>query len=197
MTALFCLLPFYSTGAKNFFLNNAWIAIAAAIIAFALSCLLICVKSVARSVPTNYLLLLAFTLLEAYTVAFCCATVKDGLVVLAAAAMTAGIVVSLTVYAVFTKTDFTACGGVLSVLGGAFMIFALFSFMYGPTMNLIYCIIGVIVFGIYLVFDTQYIVGGKNRKHHINRDDYIIGAMLLYLDIINIFLYILEIIGKK
>lgn len=83
--------------------------------------------------------------------------------VLAAACMTAGIVVALTVYAIFTKHDFTACGGILAVVGGAFIIFGLISLFFGPTFRLIYAILGVILFGIYLVFDTQFIVGGKRR----------------------------------
>jgi len=152
---------------------------------------MVCIPSLARKVPTNYYLLLAFTICEAYTVGFVCATVKDGFIVLTAAVMTAAIAIALTLYAVFTKTDFTACGGIITVLGAAFMIFSLFSFLFGPTMRIIYCVLGVIIFGIYLVFDTQFIIGGKNRKYTISKEDYILGAMMLYLDIINIFLFIL------
>ena len=63
--------------------------------------------SIARTVPTNYILLMVFTVLEAYTVAFVCATVKDSMIVLTAAVMTAAVVLALTLYAVFTPTDFT------------------------------------------------------------------------------------------
>ena len=163
LTALMCILPFTSPKVRNFFLANFGLAIGCAIGAVILSCALVCCQNLARKVPTNYYLLLAFTILEAYTVAFVCATVKDPLIVLAAAFMTAAIVIALTAYAVFTKTDFTACGGCITVIGCAFVIFSLFSFLFGPTMHLIYCILGVIVFGIYLVFDTQYIVGGNHR----------------------------------
>jgi FtsH-binding integral membrane protein len=71
-----------------------------------------------------------------------------------AAFMTAGIVVALTIYAMTTKTDFTVCGGALFIIGAGFCLFGLFSFMFGPTMHLIFCIIGVIIFGFYLIFDT-------------------------------------------
>jgi FtsH-binding integral membrane protein len=40
------------------------------------------------------------------------------------------------------------------------------------------------------------IVGGKNRKYTFDEDSYILAAIVLYLDIINLFLYILEILGK-
>ena len=117
------------------------------------------------------------------------------MVVLSAAFMTAAIVIALTLYAVFTKTDFTQCGGIMAVLGGVLLAFLLLSFFFGPTFHLVMCFVGVFIFGIYLIYDTQYIVGGKHRKHQIEKDDYILGAMMLYMDIINISIYLLEILS--
>lgn len=174
-------------------IHNFWLAIVCSVLAMAISCALVCVSSLSRTVPTNYILLFTFTLLEAYGVAFMCAIVNDGLVVLGAALMTAGITLALTLYAIFTKTDFTACGGVMAVVGGAFFVCSLLSLFFGPTFRLIIACIGVIVFGLYLIFDTQYIVGGKHRKYTVSKEDYIMGAMILYIDIIQIFMYILEI----
>lgn len=197
VTALVCILPLVNMGVRVFLLKHFWLAIVASVLAMAISCVLSCVQSVARSVPTNYILLFTFTILEAYSVAFVCATVHDGMVVLAAATMTAVVVLGLTMYAVFTPTDFTACGGTMTVIGCAFMVFSLFSFLFGPTMRLIYCVLGVIVFGLYLIFDTQYIVGGEKRQYSISKEDYIMGAMILYIDIINLFLFILELLKSK
>ena len=47
----------------------------------------------------------------------------------------------------------------------------------------------------YLVFDTQMMLGGKH-KYSISPEEYIFAALNLYLDIINLFLYILAIIGS-
>ena len=107
ITALVCILPLINMSVKIFLLQHFWLALLASVISLVISCTLSCVPSVARTVPTNYILLLVFTLLEAYTVAFICATVKDSMIVLTAAVMTAALVVGLTLYAVFTKTDFT------------------------------------------------------------------------------------------
>ena len=60
---------------------------------------------------------------------------------------------------------------------------------------LIYACIMVVVFGVYLVIDTQMIIGEK--KYEINDEDYVLGALILYLDIIMLFIYILRIIGNK
>jgi FtsH-binding integral membrane protein len=120
----------------------------------ALTCVLFCVRGIAKKVPHNYLLTAAFTFCEAYVVAFCVASVNDPMIVVTAAFMTAGIVVGLTIYAMTTKTDFTFCGGTLFVVGAAFIMFGLFSFMFGSTFRLVYCTLGVILFGIYLIVDT-------------------------------------------
>jgi FtsH-binding integral membrane protein len=125
-----------------------------AITAVVLSCCLVCIRPLARTVPINYGLLFAFTFCEAYVVAYSCAAVDDPMIILTAAFMTAGMVVGLTVYAFLAKTDFTTFGGVLFVLGAAFCMFGLFSFLFGSTTRLIYCLLGVILFGVYLVMDT-------------------------------------------
>ena len=72
-------------------------------------------------------------------------------------------------------------------------IFSLF--VWSPFLNNLYCALGVIVFGIYLVIDTQLIVGG--RRLELSMDDYVAGALILYLDIIQIFLYLLQLLSKK
>jgi hypothetical protein len=51
------------------------------------------------------------------------------------------------------------------------------------------------VFGIYLVIDTQLIIGG--RRLAISMDDYVVGALILYMDIIQIFLYLLQLFGRR
>jgi len=47
----------------------------------------------------------------------------------------------------------------------------------------------------YLVFDTQMMLGGKH-KYSLSPEEYIFAALNLYLDIVNMFLYILNIVGR-
>ncbi len=51
----------------------------------------------------------------------------------------------------------------------------------------------VILYGIYLIYDTQLIIGGF--KHSLDMDDYIIGALMLYVDIIGMFIELLSILN--
>ena len=46
----------------------------------------------------------------------------------------------------------------------------------------------------YLVYDTQIMMGG-GKMYSISPEEYIFAALNLYLDIVNLFLYILQLIG--
>ena len=124
------------------------------IMSIVLVCALACIPSLARKVPTNYILMTAFTICESFLVAYVCAVVNDSKTVLTAAFFTAGIVVGLTIYAMTTKSDFTLCGGMMFVVGAVFFMFGMFSIFLGPTVRMVYCAFGVILFGVYLIIDT-------------------------------------------
>ena len=55
--------------------------------------------------------------------------------------------------------------------------------------------VGVMFFGFYLIVDTQMIMGGKGIE--LSVDDYVLASMLLYIDIVQIFLYLLRLLGNK
>lgn len=131
----------------------------------------------------------------AIVLTFICATYTSESVFVAML-LTLAMSVTLTLYAIFTKTDFTKMGGILMVgavvliLGSLMMVTG-----YSKVVDTIFCILGVIVCSGYIIYDTQLIVGGK--KHQLSIDDYVIGALMLYADIINLFLYILRLLGSK
>lgn len=85
-----------------------------------------------------------------------------------------------------------------SVLFVALLVLLLFGilaiFIHGKIMTLVYASLGAFVFSMYLIYDTQMMVGG-NHKYAISPEEYIFAALNLYLDVVNIFLYILTIIG--
>jgi FtsH-binding integral membrane protein len=104
--------------------------------------------------------------------------------------MTLAIVSSLTIYAIFTKTDFTIKWGIVIVIAVAMLILGIVSiFAWSPFLDNLYCCFGVILFGIYIVIDTQMIIGGHRLQ--LSMDEYVVGALILYIDIIQIFLYLL------
>jgi FtsH-binding integral membrane protein len=56
-----------------------------------------------------------------------------------------------------------------------------------------YCVIGVILCGFYILIDLMMIM----TPGAISYDDYILGAINLYIDMIRMFIYILAILGSK
>jgi len=110
-------------------------------------------------------------------------------IVMTAVTMTAAIVVGITVYACTTTTDFTFMGPFLFCAVILLICLGLFT-IWIPFLHTLYCVLGVLVFSIYLIFDTQLIMGKFGNQFVI--DDYIIASLSLYLDIVNIFVYILS-----
>jgi FtsH-binding integral membrane protein len=68
-------------------------------------------------------------------------------------------------------------------------------FIRSPLINSLIAIAVGIAYAIYLLVDTQLILGGKHKS--LSMDNYILGAIILYIDIIGLFLKILQILGKK
>ena len=151
--------------------------------------LIFCVTSIARSSPANIILLAVFTLCFAYLIGFIC-YFYEPIAVVAALLLTFAGFVGMTIYAFVTKTDLTIWWAWLFGISLAFIVLGLvFLFVYNQIAYLIYCMIGVILGLIYVAFDTQLIIGGK--KYQISAEDFIVGAMILYIDFIMIFLYLL------
>lgn len=65
-----------------------------------------------------------------------------------------------------------------------------------PYTDALYSLIGACLFSLYLAYHTKLIVAGKHTKYQMNEKDYVFGAMSLYNDIINMFIYILRLLGE-
>jgi FtsH-binding integral membrane protein len=81
ITALVTLVPFCFEGVRIAIVSSTEIAYGAAILAVIISLGLGYVKSLARKVPINYVLMFAFTACVAYIVAYICALVNDSFLV--------------------------------------------------------------------------------------------------------------------
>lgn len=71
-------------------------------------------------------------------------------------------VAACTAYACLTEKDFTTSYGIVMVLSAVLLVlFIATLFTDSPLLDNLYCAVGVMLFGVYLVIDTQMIVGGK------------------------------------
>merc|ERR1711973_885423 len=158
---------------------------------------LACCEGVRRKTPHNFIFLGLFTCAEGFMLGTVTSTYNANEVLLAVG-VTAAIVLALTIFAFQTKIDFTAMGGILLAVLLCFVIFGLIAafFPASRTLRLVYASIGCIIFSIYIVYDTQLMMGG-GHKYALSPEDYIFAALNLYLDIIRLFMYILSIIGNS
>lgn len=179
---------------KNFFFTNSWILWIFIAGTFIIMIVLACCEGVARSYPINLILLMAFTLMESFIVGVISAT-YDTTTVLIAVGITAVVVVGITVFAFQTKIDFTGAGIYLFVFALVLLVFGIIAMIIrSKILQIVYAAIGALLFSFYLVFDTQMMLGGKH-KYSISPEDYILAALNLYVDIINLFLMILRLVG--
>ena len=94
--------------------------------------------------------------------------------------------------------DLTGLGSVLvSVLFISLVSGLLGSIFRIPAMNVLQSSFGALLFAAFIVYDTQLIVGGKHKKRQLDTQDYVLGAMILYIDIINLFIRLLQLMDNN
>eukprot|EP00090_Calanus_glacialis_P040895 TRINITY_DN7160_c0_g1_i2.p1 TRINITY_DN7160_c0_g1~~TRINITY_DN7160_c0_g1_i2.p1 ORF type:complete len:269 (+),score=50.01 TRINITY_DN7160_c0_g1_i2:42-848(+) len=182
---------------RRFVNENIWLLFTCMGISLLVLFPMVCVRTLRVTFPVNFILLAVFTIAESIMLGMV-STLYDTESVIIAAGVTALIVFFLTIFAFQTKIDFTMCRGVMGCILFVFLICGLIMLFvpYGRTMDIIYGAAGALIFSVYLVIDTQMMMGG-HHKFAISPEEYIFAAIALYLDIINIFLYILRIMGQK
>ncbi|KAH9490173.1 hypothetical protein Btru_051248 [Bulinus truncatus] len=177
---------------KEYSRQNPWMWILAFVTTFAIIIILACCPDFRRKTPikhdfANVIWFLLGTVSGHYD--------KDE--VLMAVGITAIVALALTIFAFQTKWDFTMFGGLLFVLVIVLICFGLLcAIIQNRYLSLVYASLGALLFSAYLVFDTQMMIGGKH-KYSLSPEEYIFAALNLYLDIVNLFLFILSIIGSS
>lgn len=186
----------YHSPTRNFVGRHPELFIVAIIVLFVCMIALACCGEVRRKAPMNFILLSLFTFAEAFMLSVTASRYKSE-EVLMAVGITAAVCLGLTLFAFQTKYDFTMCGGILLVAVIILFIFGIVAiFVKGKIITLVYASLGALIFSIYLIYDTQLMMGG-DHKYSISPEEYIFAALNLYIDIVNIFIYILTIIGAS
>ncbi|CAL8465198.1 g4733 [Coccomyxa elongata] len=154
-----------------------------------------CSRTLRYKVPYNYMFLTTFTVIFGFQIGVVTSW-WDTQVVLIALVATGGVVAGCFLVAFFTKLDFTKLGGYLSIAMLVFMIMIFIGIFW--THNVVYLIVGIvgsILFSVHLIYDLQLMMSGKSVQ--VSPDEYISCALSIFLDIINIFLMILTILGAS
>jgi len=118
---------------------------------------------------------------------------KDSALITQALALTSTVFVSLTAYVFITRRDFSWMGGML-FCGFLILLVGMLLMMFFGASNAIYTvylIFGTLLFTGYILYDTSEIL------HRLPENEYIHGAMALFLDFYNLFMFILQLLNNR
>lgn len=144
--------------------------------------------------PTNIGLVFLFTFIEGIFISpFIYALGQTQPGVVGQAALLTGITFSaLTFYAFVSRKDFSAWGGFFTIGLVVLIVVSLLNmFFQNTTASLWLAGATVFVFGGLLIFDTW------RLKNVFGPDDYVQAAVAIYLDLLNMFLAILSLLGGR
>jgi FtsH-binding integral membrane protein len=148
------------------------------------------------------LLFIAFSVLMGMSLSFIL-LVYTGSSVFKTFAVTSAMFGVMAVLGYTTKTDLTKFGSILMMaLFGIIIAMVINMFMHSSTMEYIISVIGVLIFTGLTAYDVQKLkrigAGAGVDIHDVNvRKMSIMGALTLYLDFINLFLFLLRFLGDR
>ncbi|KAH1028066.1 hypothetical protein HUJ05_001470 [Dendroctonus ponderosae] len=195
-TGLILLVMFHEP-TKDFVATNIPMFWVMAALEMVLYITLTCYQVTRRIFPLNFVLLLLFTLALSYICA--AATIfYSTKVLLLTTSSTALICLVVSLLAIQTWFDITKYTFIIAVASIVFMAFGLIVMIvslvtYTPVLWLVYSGIATLIFSVFLLYDMQCILGG--RRQEISPEEYIYAALTLYVDIVMIFMYMLELIN--
>ncbi|GAB1608260.1 protein lifeguard 1-like [Argonauta hians] len=196
VTLGFIAIFLYVEPVRDYSRQNPWIVYLALALTFITIIMLACCSNIRRQFPVNFIVLSLFTVCEGFLLG-ATSSHYDQDAVLIAVGITALVSAALTLFAFQTKWDFTTMGGLLFVFLIVLFIFGILcAIIQNRYATLAYSALGALLFSFYLVFDTQLMIGGRH-KYSISPEEYIFAALNLYIDIIQMFMFILNIVGNS
>ena len=189
LTSLICGLSITNLTIKSFIQSHIDLVPMVSIVTFMV---LIWLHVERKNYPRNFYLLGAFTVLQSFSIAAIC-TLYDSWIVIKAAVLTTVVFGSLTMYTFNSKKDYSSWG---AGLFSALWIMIVMSFMHvlffreSEIAEEIMASFGAGLFCLFIIFDTHMIM------KRLSPEEYIVAAINLYLDIINLFLELLRLMGE-
>lgn len=106
--------------------------------------------------------------------------------------LTVGVFGGLTLYVFKSKKDFSFLGGMLFMGLIALLVAGIVSFfVHAAWLATAYSVLGVLIFSGYVLYDTSQIM------LRLGPDEAVTGAVTLYLDFVNLFLFILNLLSSR
>ncbi|KAK9845898.1 hypothetical protein WJX81_005493 [Elliptochloris bilobata] len=197
VTAGISLIFYYVQPLKLYVRINRWPFYLSWFLSFGMIIAMACSERLRKQYPINYVFLAAFTIVFSFQIGVI-TSYWDTQAVLTALVATAGVVGVCCILAFLTPLDFTKLRGFLVIFSIIFMFAVFFALIIGfmwvhNTTIVIISAVAAVLFSLYLIYDLQIIMGGKT--YQLSPDEYVAASLSIYLDVVNIFLALLTIIG--
>jgi len=199
LITLIVILIFQNESINNYFKNRptltGFLDFISSIGFIATLIVLILKKDLSKQVPYNYISLFIMTFFLSIMCAFFSLSfTKDSVIFCIVLTLISSVAISI--YAYYSTINWGIVLALIIValsqcIGFLFMLFLLRN----SFLEKVLCFLGTLLFGVYLVYDTQVIMKKFGETYGV--DDYIYAAIQLYLDIINLFMAILSVFGKN
>jgi len=195
MTSSIMSIFLFNDHAASFAISNVGIVLNHVCIATSFASIMMLFFCSLHAFPWNAVLLFLLTASTAYELGFIASLYRSeelGALVVGAMGITAVIFATLTLYVMCTKRNFEFLRGFLFIaLCGILMFSVLNIFIQSNILQTGLAYAGTMVFSGFILYDTSQLF------HRLGPDDYIEGAVQLYLDVINLFLSILQILRTE
>ncbi|XP_066252154.1 protein lifeguard 2-like [Euwallacea similis] len=190
------LLTLFHEPTKKFVAKDLVLLSITTCMTFVLYLVLICYKATRRIFPLNFILLALLTISMSYLCAAAsCKTESKAVLITVGGTCAVCFVVSLLAFQTWfdiTKWSFILIMVIVVVLIFSLIVTTVSIFTRQTVLYLVYSGIIVILFSVFLMFDMQCILGG--RRVQLFPEEYIYGALTLYVDIFLIFMYMLNLV---
>ncbi|NXB94513.1 LFG4 protein, partial [Vidua chalybeata] len=184
LTTVTSAIFLYSTGLQAFVHERPALLL---ISAFGSLAVIVALTLYRHQHPVNLYLLFGFSSLIDRLLFLFIVSFYDVSIVLQAFILTTAVFLGLTAYTLQSKRDFSKFGaGLFACLW--ILIFSSFLrlFFYSETIELVFAAAGALLFCGFIIYDTHLLM------HKLSPEEYILAAINLYLDIINLFLHLLR-----
>jgi FtsH-binding integral membrane protein len=165
-----------------------------------LICVICGLSALKDKFPTNLILLFVLTTMISMPIGGVCFlyySAGKGAIILSSVIVTSIVFFTLTAIVWIVGDKFSWMGKFLIVALVANIFFAFFAFLFGWSgMMVLYNVFGVLIFTGYILYDTNQIVN-KVKLEDADTGTAIMGAVELYLDIVNLFMHILSLMGRS
>ncbi|KAH8249204.1 hypothetical protein KR032_007198, partial [Drosophila birchii] len=192
-TSLCASIVVFHRPAKIFFRANWWLFIPAFCVVTTIHILVCYCQQLFRKSPIKYILLAVYVLAHSVLVCIVVSRYYPKVIYTAFGICTA-MVILLILFARFAPCDFTSCWIFVFVISVLLMVVGLLTLFF-KIMLVIYVAFGIFAYSLFLVVDLQLLIGGKTHKNEYDEEDYIIAALQIYHDIIELFKLLLICLG--